>query len=52
MIASRVGCQVMAVWLVDQGADMDKRDTQGWSTLMFSVDRGSPGCCWTRGLTL
>ena len=40
MLASRGGCEVLVAWLVEQGADLDRRDSEGWTALMFSVDRG------------
>ena len=40
MLATRRGCEVLVAWLVEQGADMNRRDSEGWTALMFSVDRG------------
>jgi len=40
MLASRGGCEVLVDWLVLQGADLNRRDSEGWTALMFSVDRG------------
>jgi len=40
MLASRGGCEVLVNWLVNNGADLNKREYEGWTALMFSVDRG------------
>ena len=40
MLAIREGCKVLVAWLVEQGADLDRRDSKGWTALMFSVDSG------------
>ena len=40
MLASRGGCEVLVSWLVDSGADLDMKDSEGWSALMLGVDRG------------
>ena len=40
MLASRGGCKELVAWLVKKGADMNRRDSEGWTALMFSVDRG------------
>ena len=34
MLANDGGCKV----LVEQGADLDRRDGEGWTALMFSVE--------------
>ena len=40
MLASRAGCVELVKWLVEKGADLNRRDSEGWTALMFSVDRG------------
>ena len=39
-LASREGCEVLVAWLVEQVADLARRDSKGWTALMFSMDSG------------
>ena len=52
VLSSREGCEVLVAWLVEQVADLARRDSKGWTALMFTwtVGWGRPGCCWTSGL--
>ena len=39
MLASRGGCEVLVAWLVEQGADLDRRDSEEWTALMVRLIR-------------
>ena len=40
MMACRRGREPLVEWMVNNGAEIDKKDNKGWSALMFSVDSG------------
>ena len=40
VLSSIEGCEVLVAWLVEQVADLARRDSKGWTALMFNVDSG------------
>ena len=40
MLACRRGKRALVEWMVEHGAEVDRKDNKGWSSLMFSVDSG------------
>ena len=40
MVAARAGKVELVGWMCDMGAGVDRREAQGWTALIFSVDTG------------